>query len=147
MARPRAGDRPRWLHRFRSGRLLYASATAACWALLLQLLIPLFHTPPAQAANDPARVWAAPICHADSPAASDLGADGHPEPAKQLPGAHPVCPICFGLHLAGTYTPPNLSVLPVPLIVEGVRFEAAAQTPPPRTLSARARARAPPPAA
>jgi len=107
---------------FRSRRLSRPSALAACWALLLQALIPLVHAPPAPPTLGGVPAWAlTSICHVGSAPAGTRPDRNHP--GKQTPVPRPpLCPLCAGLHLAGTFVPPAAITLPAPSAISGVRF-------------------------
>jgi hypothetical protein len=84
-----------------------AGALLACWALLLQSLIPLVHVPPPGSigsADLPAWISAS-FCHVDlGPSGDDPGQHSS---KHAPPGDAPLCPICLGLHLAGTFLQPG----------------------------------------
>lgn len=117
----------------------------ACWALLLQALIPLVPMQSASAATNDVPAWAlASICHiAAAPAAA---ADGNPtDPVKPAPtGRAQLCPVCVGLHLAGTFVPPPPVAVPAPTQTADAGFIAGAYTAPHPSDRASVQARAPP---
>ena len=103
------------LRRFVAGRVGHAFAVLACWALLLQSVVPLVHTPAALLAEGSSPGWAlASLCHAGPE--QDATAERSSDPAgKHAPnGQAPVCQVCLGLHLAGTFAPPRAVELPLP---------------------------------
>jgi hypothetical protein len=107
----------------RSGRRAPVFALVAIWALLLQTLIPLFHTPPARAGADgiPAWVLTSLCLGAQGAGQAPIGSAG--DPAKQSPiDTQPACPICLGLHQAGTFTEPLAVSLAAPTAVAAVDF-------------------------
>lgn len=120
---PHVSHRRSLLGWFRSGYLARGSTAAACWALLLQFVISLLHVPPTQAADADAPQWTvAPICHVEVGSLQPAAADQDQQPDKQAPHAHPVCPVCLGLHLAGTYVQPTFVVLPRPVATVAIHF-------------------------
>jgi hypothetical protein len=123
----------------------FVFALLACWALLLQGLIPLVHTPPARAATDGIPSWVlASLClGARGVSEAPIGPAG--DPAKQLPTDNqPVCPICLGLHQAGTFTQPGAIDVPAPSVVGAVAFVATQPLDRPGRHRGPALARAPP---
>ena len=98
-------------------------ALVACWALLLQVLIPLVHTPPARASTDGIPSWVLTSLCLGARGVSEVPGSPAGDPAKQLPADNqPVCPICLGLHQAGTFTQPNAVDVPAPASVATVAF-------------------------
>jgi hypothetical protein len=98
---------------FRSTRLERLARLAACWSLLLQIIIPLLHVPAGEAYAADAPAWAqAAFCHGEfAPrSASDDGSSDKSKPGKSVP----VCQICLGLRLAGTFVAPGFPPLLVP---------------------------------
>ena len=139
-----AGHHRNLLQWFRLKHLRRGSTAAACVALLLQLFIPLFHVPPVWAADSGVPQWATlAICHVDVAAPQPLADNGH-QHGNQTPRAHPVCPICLGLHIAGTYTQPPFIVLPYPIRSAAIGFPDHLQENRSGAADSRARARAPP---
>ncbi len=99
----------------RVGSWMRGAALLACWSLLFQSFVPLLHTPPTEgAAGIPA--WElATICHVDL-APANLERDGKNHDPSPAPGDHaPICPICLGLHIAGTFVAPPPVALPTPI--------------------------------
>lgn len=138
------GSRRRGSAGLRTGRLSRLVALSACWALLLQTLIPLVHVPPAAGAEG-APSWAlGALCHVELPSASGAGDRDH-NSGKSAPGSsQPVCPICLGLHLAGTFTAPDAVILPLPSAAGAVGFSDRDHAGPSIFLRSPVQARAPP---
>jgi len=86
----------------RRGALSRGAVRAAVLALLFQFAIPLFHVPPAAAGGSEIA-----ICHFDG------GAQDQQKPGDQLP----LCPICLGLQLAGTFIAPAAPALSLPAAI------------------------------
>jgi hypothetical protein len=114
----------------RRGTLRSFAAFIGILALLAQFWIPLVHHPvggvptsgPSTSKASLAGLIVDAICHVDLGISVDRPADG--SPAKPGHESGPVCPICLGLHLCGTFVLPLvaavLAVLGVPLVL---RFE------------------------
>lgn len=105
----------------RRGAARSIAAALAILALLTQFWVPLVHHP-AQSADAIAPWWSAGlICHVETAAQPDGPTlPGHR--SDKAPGdAGAVCPICFGLHICGTFVLPvfaailSLLVAPVAL--------------------------------
>jgi hypothetical protein len=93
------------------------SAAVACFALLLQALLPLAF--PGSANGRDLRDGSAdlPIWSMGSLCAASHATDGTdktPVPAEKSPGLDRSCPICLGLHLAEFYLPPTTTAIHVP---------------------------------
>ncbi len=116
MARPGRRFGTSALALIRAGRGARVAALLACWSLLFQSLIPLLHVPPSDATAAIPAWELASICHVDlapPPAMRDRGG----QPTDPAPDRHPpLCPICLGLHLAGTFLAPPSIAVPMPVI-------------------------------
>ena len=124
MAEQRVRHHRSVLRRFQSGLLLSSSVFAACFGLLLQILIPFVHVPPALA-DDAASTGliAATLCQSGQLTLGSSIGDHKNQPEKPAPrSAHPVCPICFSLHVSGSYLLSSLTAFPAPVGVQGVSF-------------------------
>ena len=95
-----------------------AAALLACWALLLQVLIPLGHAPAAQALMSDR--WLASICHSRA-VASPVSGDYDTDRRVPTRGAR-ICPICLGLHLSGTFLPPPAGAVTTPALISAIEF-------------------------
>jgi hypothetical protein len=114
----------------------------ASFALLLQALLPLsFLTGAAvsAASGDPPMWSMGSLCTA---ANGTTAPDETPAPAGQIPGSHPICPLCLGLHLVDAYVPPTTIAVLVPRdhTLDGRARAVAVNRPDERRSATRARA-------
>jgi hypothetical protein len=94
----------------------------ACWSLLFQSFVAMVHVPPADGATLGIPAWElASICHVDV-APATVAHDGDRGNLPK-PGDHgPICPICLGLHIAGTFVAPPPVALPLPMLHASTPF-------------------------
>jgi hypothetical protein len=120
------------------------TATIALWSLLLQVFIPLLGMPPVQARAGEIPNWAlAWLCHIELQA--DAGTDAGDPSGKRSPvEPQPVCPICLGLHIAGTFTQPAPLAVAMPRAQGFVAFTESDTGRAPFLVHPPAQARAPP---
>jgi hypothetical protein len=86
---------------------------AASFAIFLQALLPLsfmtgVNADAARAASTDLPGWSMESLCTTLHGAT--GADRAPAPAGQVPGSHPVCPLCLGLHIMDAYVPSLIAV-------------------------------------
>ena len=96
----------------RACRAARAGALLGCCALLLQFLIPLVHSPRLPLGLEGVSGLAALCVVAAEKTAAPAPGDSAPaKPATDK--TLPLCPICLGLQLAGTFIPPAPILLPI----------------------------------
>lgn len=119
------------------------TATVALWSLLLQVFIPLIGMPPAPARAGEVPNWTlAWLCHVELQA--DAGTNATDPSGKRSPLEQPICPICIGLHIAGTFTQPALLAVAMPRAQGFVAFTESDTGRAPFLVHPPAQARAPP---
>jgi hypothetical protein len=95
------------------------SAFVGCWALLLQVLIPLGHVPVGQPILSDVHGWTPnTICHAQA-----APVRGEHDTDKSAPiRASQICPVCLGLHLSSTFLQPSTETVAAATSICTVEF-------------------------